>query len=485
MQWEEIIDQGLPRGIPPCQAGCPLHLDTRSYIGLGYQARFDDAFRMVKEMAVFPGILGRICEYPCEEECRRKDKDEAVAICSLKRFLADYGRAQDVEVKIEVPEDRKEGVAIVGGGPAGLMAAYDLRRMGYRVSIFEALPFLGGMLRIGVPEFKLPRNVLDEEIGFIEELGVETRLNTLVGKEITLGSLRSDFDAVFIATGTHLSRKLSTEGIEKDGVVWAMDFLKKVNLREEVKLGEQVLVIGGGDVAIDVARTALRSGAKGVQIACLESREEMPASEELIQEAIDEGAIINNSWGPRRILGENNKVAGIELVRCTSVFDDEGRFSPSFNESITNFVKTDMVIVAIGEESDLSFQGKEKPLELTSQRLVGVNPVTLETNMPGIFAGGDVVTGPKSVVEALAAGRKAAISINRHFRGQDLMEGRESESIRKDRSGRLIVDLDKFPDKERTAMRALALGQRKTFEEVNLGFTEEQAVAEADRCFQC
>ncbi len=478
---DKIIEKCIADNLPYCQATCPLHLDVRGYVGLIKEGKYGESLRLVKERLPFPGIIGRICTRPCETKCKRREVDEAIAICALKRSAAEYG--QPIDEDLTIAEEKKEKVAIVGGGPAGLMAAYDLRRLGYQVTIFDALPVLGGMLSVGIPEFRLPRDVLRSEIGIIERLGVEVRLNTRLGTDVMLADLRRDFDAVFIATGTQSSRRLTIEGAELEGVLWGMDFLREVNLGRRVKMRDRVVVIGGGNVAVDVALTALRLGAKKVELACLESRVEMPAFESEIEQALEEGVAINPSWGPKRVLGSDNRVTGVELVRCCSVFDDEGRFNPGFDESVTKSIEADMVILAIGQAADLSFLGEDSGIKPAKGGLVPADDITLETGVPGVFAGGDVVTGPKSVVDALAAGRKAAISIDRYIKGEELTLGRESEGPQETN---LVVNVEGVSRKKRVSLPTLPPDQRRgSFREVEQGFTEEQAREEAGRCLEC
>jgi NADPH-dependent glutamate synthase beta subunit-like oxidoreductase len=289
--------------------------------------------------------------------------------------------------------------------------------MGFPVTVFEALSEPGGMLRVGIPEYRLPKYVLDTEIEYIKDLGVEIRTNTAVGKDLSFNDLlkEEEYKAIFIATGAHKSRKLRVEGEDMEGIFHALDLLRQVTLRKRPKLGERVLVIGGGNVVMDGARTALRLGAEVVQMACLESREEMPAHEWEIREALTEGVALNVSWGPKEILGDGEKVTGVKFVRCVSVFDENGRFNPSFDETVTKVLEGDTVILAIGQAPDLSFL-REKT-DVLGGRVIAVDPMTMETSLPGVFAGGDAVSGPATLIEAVAAGKIAAASIDRYLRG--------------------------------------------------------------------
>jgi NADPH-dependent glutamate synthase beta subunit-like oxidoreductase/NAD-dependent dihydropyrimidine dehydrogenase PreA subunit len=463
---------------PPCRLACPAGVDIRSYIHLLQEGMIDEAMNVLREALALPAVTGRICHHPCESECARRDIDEAVNINSLERFVSDYWlhqeKAEPVRKKYAVK------VAIVGSGPAGLAAAYELAKMGYPVTVFEALPVLGGMLRIGIPEYRLSKDVLDAQINYIKDMGVEFKTNTTIGKDLMLDDLKNEgYQVAFFGIGCQLSQKLDIEGTKRDGVLRGLDFLRDVNLKQDVKVKDKVLVIGGGNVAIDVALTALRLGAKEVQLACLESTEEMPAYKEEFQQAIDEGVGINVLWGPRRILGDGKKVTAVELVRCVSVFDKENRFNPSYDEKVTKTIETDMVILAIGQTPDLSLVPKN--VRTTEEGAIQVDPVTLETTLPGVFAGGDVTGGPGSVVKAIADGKKAAISIDRYLNGEDIKarRGQKPDRVR-------WLPKEGIEKVGRQATPLLAVDQRcGNFKEVKTGFTEDAMMFEARRCMTC
>lgn len=476
------LDTSVAEGgeFPPCRLACPAGVDMRSYIHLLKEGMIEEAINVLREALPLPAVTGHICPHPCEPECARRDVDEVVNINSLERFVADYWLKEKAQPVRKIYAAK---VAIVGSGPAGLAAAYELAKMGYPVAVFEALPVLGGMLRIGVPEYRLPRDVLDAQINYIKDMGVEFKTNTAIGKDVTLDDLKNEgYQAVFFAIGAQLSQKLDIEGTELDGVLWGLDFLRDVNLKREVKVRDKVLVIGGGNVAIDVALTALRLGTKEVQVACLESGEEMPAYEDDIQQAIDEGVGINVSWGPKRILGDGKKVTGAELVKCVSVFDKEGRFNPSYDEKVTKTIDTDMVILAIGQTSDLSLV--PKGIKTTEGVIIQVEPVTLETTLPGVFAGGDVTAAPGSVVsvvEAFAAGKESAISIDRYLKGEDLKAGRGKKPDRVRRPPKEGIE-----QMARQVAPLLPVDQRRgNFKEVKTGFNEDTMMLEARRCMTC
>lgn len=472
-----LMDRDLAVGdrqaLLPCIQGCPVGMDVPTYVRFVAQGRFEEAARAIRQKVPFPSLLGHICFHPCESLCRRGEVNEPIAICALKRFAAGYDTGP---VRAErVPMGKR--VAIVGSGPAGLTAAYYLARMGHGVTLFEAGTELGGMMRAAIPGYRLPQEVLEREIAEVTQ-GVEAVTGSRIGEDLSLEDLRGEYDAIFLALGAQLSRRLAIEGIGLEGVLWGLDLLRAVKQGEGPKVKDRVLVIGGGGVAIDVALTALRLGAKEVQLACLECREEMPAHEWEVEEAIDEGVVLNLSWGPRRILGDG-RVTGVELVRCSSVFDEEGRFNPCYDESVTGNIETDMVILAIGQASDLSFL--DSHLQTTRAGTISVDAES-QTSLPGIFAGGEVVSGPASVIEAIASGRQVAISIDRYLGGEGVLHEPPLEVDKDPWLGRE----EGFGDRHRVRMPRLPLERRvKGFEEIELGFDEAQATEEARRCLRC
>lgn len=376
----------------------------------GYFDGFMGALEIIRKEVPLPAACCYVCFHP-----GRGNVDKPPVVSILKRFLADHQQGKK-EKKLLARKAYKEKIAIVGSGPAGLTAGYELVRKGYPVTIFESLPEPGGMLRVGIPEYRLPKGILDVEIEYIKDLGVDIRTHTIIGKDLSFNDLlkREKYKAIFIATGTHKSRKLRVEGEDMEGVVHALDLLRQANLKKRPKLGERVVVVGGGNVAMDAARTALRHGAEAVQVVCLESREEIPAHEWEIRETLAEGVVLNVSWGPKKILGDGKKVTGVEFVRCVSVFDENGRFNPSFDETVAKVLEADTVILAIGQVPDLSFL--EKEIDVLDGGAIAVDPMTMETNLPGVFAGGDAVSGPATVIEAIVAGKRAAASIDRYLR---------------------------------------------------------------------
>jgi indolepyruvate ferredoxin oxidoreductase alpha subunit len=473
-------DKCLSGSPPYCQATCPLHIDIRGYVGLIKEGKFDEALALIKETLPFPGIIGRICTRSCEAKCKRSEVEEAIAINALKRAAADYGKYTD---DYTIAAEKKEKAAIIGGGPAGLMAAYDLRRMGYGATIFEALPKLGGMMAVGIPEFRLPRDILEKETDIIRKLGVEVRLNTKIGKDIKIDDLRKDYNAVFIAVGAHKGGSLGIENEHASGVIDGGEFLYKVNTGEEIKAEERVIVVGGGNVAVDCARTCVRLGFKDVRVVYRRSRAEMPAIAEEITEAEREGVKLTLLSGPKRVVVKDGRVAGLECLKMKLGEPDEsGRRRPIPIDGSEFVIETGLIIAAVGETPDLDFVSGDMKSAIAGG-LVKANPVTLATNVEGVFAGGDAVTGAATVIQALAAGRKAAKSIGKYFRGEPLDKGREGEDVFE---SKLIVDTWGIEKQARSTMPVMPVTQRRgNFREVESGLTREKAIAEAKRCLSC
>jgi len=356
----------------PCRYGCPAGVSARGYTRLIAKGRFKEALALIREQMPLPGVCGRVCSSPCEDVCKRQETGEkAVSIKALKRFVADIVNEGKPEA-LPITKDKK--VAIVGSGPAGLTVAYDLIKKGYAVTVFEALPVAGGMLAVGMPEYRLPKDVLKKEIDYLKALGIEVKLNTRID---SLKKLKDQgYGAVFLGIGAHQSPKLGIPGEDTEGVYSGIDFLRKVSMGNKVKVGQRVAVIGGGNVAIDAARTALRLGAKEVQLNCLESREEMPALEEEIESAIEEGITLSCSCGPRKIKADGGgEVIGLEFIQCTSVFDEEGQFCPMYDEDVVTSLEADTVILAVGQKADTS--GLPQELELTGRGTIATDPDTL------------------------------------------------------------------------------------------------------------
>jgi len=465
----------------PCKHTCPAGVDVPRYIRLINEQKFADAVAVIREKVPFPSVLGYVCHHPCEEECRRGEVNEAMSICALKRFAAERDTGLWKIGLKEAPSTGKR-IAVVGSGPAGLTAAYYLARKGHAVTVFELQSELGGMMRFGAPEYRLPRDVLEKDIADILALGVDVKTGIQIGENLSLEDLENQYDAIFLATGAPLSKRLKIAGVELEGVLWGVDFLRDVNSGRDVKVRERVFVIGGGNVAIDAARAALRSGAREVLLACLESKEEMPAHEWQIAEAVEEGVILHVSWGPKGILGDGNGVTGVQLVRCTSVFDHEGRFDPSLDEEETTSVEADSVIIAIGQDSDLSFLDGRSGIQAT-RGVIEVDEDALQTGVPKIFAGGDVVSGAASVIEAIAMGRKAAVSIDRFLGGDGVID---ETLIEHEKLDPWLGKEEGFAKKQRVQIPYLPLEERlQDFSLVEFSFDEEMALEEAKRCLRC
>lgn len=466
----------------PCIIGCPIKQDGRDYIQLIARRKFKDAFEVVRKRNVIPSSCGRICTHPCEDKCRRKDLDTPLAIAWLKRFLGDL----DLPEKPETAEVKyTEKVAIVGGGPAGLAAAHDLAIMGYKCTVFEATDKVGGMIGIGVPIFRLPRKDIAKDVEIIAGLGVEFRVNTKVGTDITIEEIKNDgYDAVFVTVGLPISKRIPLKGIELDGVMDAVTFLDDANRTGKVTIGETVLIIGGGAVAMDCARTALRFGPKEVHVSCLESRKEIPTSDYEVEETLHEGVKLHTSLGPKRIVGKDGKVAGLETLKVISVFDEEGRFNPSFHKDSEEILKADTIIMAIGQGSDLSVIEGVDGIETTRGGTIIVDKDTFMTGAPGVFAGGDIVLGRGTMTMGLEHGKKAAFAIHNYLREENASDVRFGDvKPIPDLADRRVELIKK---EEKAEMPVIPDDQRKsTFDEVELGFDEETAVREAQRCMNC
>ncbi|MBI4558571.1 MAG: FAD-dependent oxidoreductase [Candidatus Hydrogenedentes bacterium] len=468
------------KGTPPCQAACPLHQNVQGYAALIARGKYREALDVILRDNPLPSVCGRICTHPCTAGCTRHRLDDPLNVPGLKRFVADW--VGDYE--LPKPElERPERVALVGAGPAGLMCAYTLRQQGYRPIIFEALPVPGGMLAVGIPEFRLPQAVLRADIERILKTGIEIRLNRPVGKENTLEDLRRDYAAVFVGIGANVERRLSVPGEHLPGVWGGLDFLRQVNLGySHTQLSKRVLVIGGGNSALDAARTARRCGAEDVTLVYRRTRTEMPADHAEIAAAEEEGVKLIFLTAPRAILGSEEVMGLVCQQMRLGEPDASGRPRPIPIEGSDFTLPCDAIIVTIGQTPDLhGLLERSSPL-IARSGVISVDPLTLETNLPGVFAGGDCVTGPDVVVNAMAAGRKAAISIYRFVNGMDLREGREFEgpyrsSIEPDTAGFLV--------KKPVPMPALPVSQRQGFDEVHTGYTEALAQAEAARCLAC
>ena len=501
----------------PCMAACPVHTNAGAYVAAIAEGDDLTAYLTARLPNPFASVCGRVCAAPCEVACRRGEVDSPIAIRALKRFVTEkFGPESGNErrvVAMDRPE-RKESVAIVGGGPAGLAAAHDLRLRGYQVTIYEATRILGGMMVLGIPEYRLDRSLVQAEIDAILALGVEVKLGIRLGVDVTLEELRARYDGVMLALGATLGRGLDIPGHDADGVLKAIEFLLNVNQGYQAQVGERVVVIGGGNVAMDAARTALRAaaygdrpaagvdlppdeyeiteavdvarsamriGAKQVTVVALESPEEMPASAFEIEEAKLEGIRFVHRRGPQRIEVANGRVTGLTTVKVLSVFDADGRFAPTFEVGIEETLEADTVIIAIGQAIDIAALGGDKGPKLSPRRTIGVDAKTLLTSLPKVWAAGDAAFGPRNLIDAIAEGRRVAADIHHTFGGADDKPERGTQLLL--RSFHRLTDLyDRIP---RQDVPSLPTERRIGLAEVELGFTEAEARAEAQRCLRC
>lgn len=471
-------------GTAPCKTKCPAHVSVQGYIRKAAQGNFEEALKIIKRDNPFPAICGRVCPHGCESECTRADLDEAIAIDDIKKYIADKELESGNRYIPEIYEKRDGKVAIIGAGPAGLSCAYYAVLEGFEVSVYEKQKMLGGMLTMGIPSFRLENEIIDAEIDVLRQLGVTFKTGIEVGKDVTLNELRTQgYNAFFLAIGAQDGRLLNIEGEDLNGVITGVEFLRNISLNTAQKLEGKTVVIGGGNVAIDVARSSVRMGSKATAMYCLESKDEMPALLEEQEEAMIEGVEINNSWGPKRILGENGKVTGVEFMRCVSVFDESGRFSPVYDEKDTIIVECSNVLVSVGQAMNWGNLIDGTQMELTGRNTIMVDGVTLQTGEPDVFAGGDSVTGPKFAIDAIASGKTAAISIKRYILGQNLKVRREREYHALDKSNLDLAGFDQAPRQKPTKVDHHA--SSKSFKDLRIDLTDEQIKKETNRCLGC
>jgi NADPH-dependent glutamate synthase beta subunit-like oxidoreductase len=492
-------------------------------VALIAEGRYEEAYRYARIPNPFASICGRVCGHPCEPACRRGQFDSPISIRALKRFVTErYGPESRNPIDVFSAKPRvkhAEKVAVIGSGPAGMSAAHDLALLGYPVTVFEAAAVPGGMMHLGIPEYRLPRDVLQAQIREILDMGPELKLNMRLGRDFSLEDLkRQGYKSILMTFGLHRSRDLNLPGHELDGVVKGIDFLLNVNLGYRFEVGKRVVVIGGGNVAIDVARSAmreqqkmasesglpneltssemdvamkefmdvsraaLRMGAREVLLVCLESRAEMPAAEEEIEEGLLEGMKLGPSLGPKQFVGKDGKLTGLEVIKCLSVFDENKRFSPKFAEGTESVIPCDTVILAIGQSSDTSFLKPADGIETTRQGTLKINPDTLMTTAAGIFAAGDIAFGPRLIINAVADGKKAALEIDKYLRGPEWKPKTKYVQITVVNHHEMAARYDEY---SRLAVPALPIDRRTGVAEVETGFTEQQARAEASRCLKC
>ncbi|MGE5800073.1 MAG: NAD(P)-binding protein, partial [Syntrophaceae bacterium] len=471
-------------GTSPCKAACPTHISVQGYVALIAVGKYKEALKLIKQENPFPSVCGRVCNHPCEEACMRGKVEQPIDIMHLKRFVADLDLNDATKYVPEIKEKKGKKVAVVGAGPAGLSCAYYLAIEGYDVTVYEKAPIPGGWMTLGIPEYRLPRNVLNAEIKTMTDMGVKILCNQEVGKTITLEQLRKDYDALFLGVGAQLSSKLDIPGEDMQGVIHGVDYLKRVNLGEKVFLGDKVAVIGGGNVAMDAVRTAIRTGSKDVFILYRRSRAEMPASVEEIEEAEEEGIRFEFLVAPTRVVGKDGKVTGIECLRMElGEPDKSGRRRPVPIKGSEFIVECDAIVPAIGQACDLGFVSKDSGISINKWVNFDVDEVTFATSAPGVFAGGDAVTGPATVIKAVNAGKEAAKSIDRYLKGEDVKAGRARDW----KKG--LADQGDLKDVKKEARvkypHADPAVRRANWMEVGLGFSEAQALAEANRCLKC
>jgi len=471
-------------GTAPCKTNCPAHIAVQGYIKMASQGRYSEALELIKKENPFPAVCGRICPRACESECTRGDIDDPIAVDEIKKFIADRDLNAESRFVPKKMHDYALPIAVIGAGPAGLSCAYYLAIDGYKVTVFEKEEKLGGMLTLGIPSFRLEKDVVNAEIEVLRELGVEFRTGVEVGRDVTLPELRKQgFKAFYIAIGAQGGRKPGIDGENSEGVITGVEFLRNVSLGKDIKLGGNVIVIGGGNVAIDVARTAVRTGAAKVEMFCIENREQMPALHEEIEEALEEDIAINNSWGPKRIIVDNGRVKGVEFQKCLSVYDTDGKFKPVYDGNETMIIDADFVLLSVGQSIEWGNLLDGSGVILNSNGTVKADSFTYQTDDKDIFTGGDVYTGPKFAIDAIAAGKQGAISIHRFVQpGHSLVFGRDRREYQVfDKNNLVIEGYDNTP-RQRVGH---SHENRKTFNDNRVTFTEDQVKAETARCFGC
>lgn len=502
----------------PCRAACPVGTNAGGYVALIAKGHFEAAYLLARRPNPFASVCGRICAHPCEAACRRSAIDAPLNIRALKRVVTEkFGCETHVpfeQIKRNLvpprpPAERPGKVAVIGAGPAGLSCAHDLALMGHQVVVYDAAPVAGGMMRLGIPEYRLPRELLDCEIDFIRSLGVELRLGVEIGTQPSFAELRRTHDAVFLATGCRKGRLLELPGKELTGVLTAVDFLAAANLGTPLTLGERIVVIGGGNVAFDAARSARRFGGtsepdeehhnllldtvhlaarlyrREVTVVALEGKEEMPADPRELEEADEEGVRILHRHGPKQILGKEGRVVGLETLDVARVYDEARRFSPVLRPGTERTIPCDTVILATGQVADLSFLGPDHGLKVTPRQTVEVDRQSCSTSVPGIYAGGDLAFGPRIVIEAVADGRRAALAIDAQITGRG---DRPVEYVAKVLGSQgydhpfALGDYEKIP---RARLRTIHVDERVRQAEVERPLDDDEAINEAKRCLHC
>ena len=477
-------------GTAPCKTACPAHIAVQGYLKMAAQGRYMDALKLIKHENPFPAVCGAICNRRCEDACTRGTIDQSVAIDEIKKFIAEQeiNSANRFVPKVENHEGKEftEKMAIIGAGPSGMSAAYYLREKGYPVTIFEKEQRAGGMLMNGIPSFRLEKSVIEAEIDVLRQMGIEFKFGVEVGKDVTIQQLREQgYKAFYVAIGAQGGRKTGVPGEDAEGVVTGVEFLRKANISEDAHaLSGDTVVIGGGNVAIDVSRMALRSGSAKVSQYCLESRDIMPAAADEVEEAEEEGITIGCGWGPKEILTENGKVKAVVFKKCLSVFDEEHRFNPQYDENDTITVECENVILSIGQSIEWGGLLEGSKVELNRNNTAVADAVTLQTGEEDIFVGGDVYTGPRFAIDAIAAGKEASVSMHRFVH--------KGHSLTLSRDRRQFIELDKdnikvetFDNAKRQVPGKKSGVSKDTFRDLRSTFTEEQIKTEAARCLGC
>lgn len=479
---ENVVETGTS----PCKTSCPAHIGVQGYVKLASQGKYQEALDLIRKENPFPAVCGRICNHRCEQACTRGELDSPVAIDDIKKFIAQ----QELDpAKRVIPKKRHDyhdkKIAIIGSGPAGLSCAYYLALDGYTITVFEKEKQLGGMLTMGIPEFRLERDVVEAEIEIIKEMGVTFQTGIEVGKDVTLDQLRSHgYNAFYIAIGAQNGRKLGIEGEDQEGIYTGIEFLHSLRNGSRPTLNGRTIVIGGGNVAVDVARSAVRCHSDEIAMYCLESRDIMPASEEEILEAEEEGITIHNSWGPKRILTDNGRVRAVEFKRCVSIFDENNRFAPKYDESDCITIAADQVIVTVGQTIEWGGILEGSSAEFNPNGTLRADEFTFQSGQPDVFTGGDCHTGPKFAIDAIAAGKQAAISIHRFVHpGQSLVIGRDRRIYKElDKKSAIVEEYDHTP---RQKPDTLDKENRFSFKDSRGILTEEQVKKETARCLGC
>jgi NADPH-dependent glutamate synthase beta subunit-like oxidoreductase/coenzyme F420-reducing hydrogenase delta subunit/NAD-dependent dihydropyrimidine dehydrogenase PreA subunit len=472
------------RPYSPCRAACPVNTDVQAYVGFIAQGRYAEAFEVIRSVNPIASVCSMICHHPCEQACRRCSVDEPLAVRPLKRFAlekaADYRRNK----RKLVQKTKNKSIGVIGSGPSGLTAVNDLADLGYQVTIYERHPVLGGMLASAIPPYRLPRETLQQDIDDVISKGVEVKTNCEIGKSITLKDIMAKHDAVLVAVGLSLSRSLPIPGVEGPGVLLAIPFLEDVAFDRKPALGNRVLVIGGGNVAMDVARSARRLGVRNVEMVCLESAEEMPAWKWEVDEAVEEGITIHHRWGPKAIKREGNTVKGLEVEKVLSVFDKDRRFSPTFDKNQTTLIEADTIIITIGQMSDMSFL-KDSPVQVDERGRAVWDSKTHMSSAKGVFFSGEVVTGPGSAIAAAASGHRSAVAIHLYIQGEQI-EG-NLPSYDKEKISQLPEDvIAKINRAPRIKLHHLPPETRcSSFVAFESGYDEMEALEEAGRCRGC